>query len=131
MSGCIEGPAHAWGVCTRTGHAKGGGALSAVAATQSPIIFIGTGEHMDDLEPFRTQPFVSKLLGMGMFAGKPAWLLVCCCSPRGVLAAAGDISGLMDLASEMNMEDHAEMFQRVCDQCGGACHRTCANALFG
>lgn len=27
------------------GHAKGGGALSAVSATQSPIIFIGTGER--------------------------------------------------------------------------------------
>jgi hypothetical protein len=26
------------------GHAKGGGALSAVAATKSPVIFIGTGE---------------------------------------------------------------------------------------
>ena len=26
------------------GHAKGGGALSAVAATQSPIVFIGTGQ---------------------------------------------------------------------------------------
>ena len=32
------------------GHAKGGGALSAVAATKSPVIFIGTGmgrEHWD------------------------------------------------------------------------------------
>ena len=27
------------------GHSKGGGALSAVAATKSPIIFIGDGEH--------------------------------------------------------------------------------------
>ncbi|OBS83170.1 hypothetical protein A6R68_22852 [Neotoma lepida] len=45
------------------GHAKGGGALSAVAATKSPIIFIGTGEHIDDFEPFKTQPFISKLLG--------------------------------------------------------------------
>jgi signal recognition particle subunit SRP54 len=27
------------------GHAKGGGALSAVAATRSPITFIGTGEQ--------------------------------------------------------------------------------------
>ena len=26
------------------GHAKGGGALSAVAATKSPVIFFGTGE---------------------------------------------------------------------------------------
>lgn len=51
------------------GHAKGGGALSAVAATQSPIIFIGTGEHIDDLEPFKTKPFVSKLLGMGDIEG--------------------------------------------------------------
>lgn len=25
------------------GHAKGGGALSAVSATESPVIFIGTG----------------------------------------------------------------------------------------
>lgn len=44
---------------------KGGGALSAVAATKSPVIFIGTGEHMDDLEPFQVRSFVSKLLGMG------------------------------------------------------------------
>lgn len=34
-----------------------------VAATKSPIIFIGTGEHIDDFEPFKVQPFVSKLLG--------------------------------------------------------------------
>lgn len=34
-----------------------------VAATRSPIIFIGTGEHIDDFEPFKTQPFISKLLG--------------------------------------------------------------------
>jgi hypothetical protein len=27
------------------GHAKGGGALSAVSATKSPVIFIGTGAH--------------------------------------------------------------------------------------
>lgn len=44
---------------------KGGGALSAVAATKSPVVFIGTGEHMDDLEPFSVRSFVSKLLGMG------------------------------------------------------------------
>ena len=31
------------------GHAKGGGALSAVSATHSPIIFIGTGEQLCEL----------------------------------------------------------------------------------
>ncbi len=44
------------------GHAKGGGALSAVAATKAPIIFIGTGEHIDAFEQFRTKPFIRKLL---------------------------------------------------------------------
>ena len=29
------------------GHAKGGGALSAVSATHSPIIFLGTGERAE------------------------------------------------------------------------------------
>lgn len=47
------------------GHAKGGGALSAVAATGSPIIFLGSGEHFDDLDVFNAQSFVSRLLGMG------------------------------------------------------------------
>ncbi len=47
------------------GHAKGGGALSAIAATQSPIIFIGTGEHFDDLEPFGPKSFIQRLLGLG------------------------------------------------------------------
>lgn len=47
------------------GHAKGGGALSAVAATESPIIFIGSGEHFTDLEEFSAQSFISRLLGLG------------------------------------------------------------------
>jgi signal recognition particle subunit SRP54 len=51
------------------GHAKGGGALSAVAATNSPIVMTGTGEHFDDLEVFNAQSFVSRLLGMGDMAG--------------------------------------------------------------
>ncbi|KAI8458123.1 signal recognition particle protein [Phakopsora pachyrhizi] len=47
------------------GHAKGGGAISAVAASQTPIMFIGTGEHINDLEKFSPEPFIKKLLGMG------------------------------------------------------------------
>lgn len=57
-------------VLTKTdGAAAGGGAISAVAATHTPIVFLGTGEHMLDLERFSPQPFVSKLLGMGDMAG--------------------------------------------------------------
>jgi len=51
------------------GHAKGGGALSAVAATKSPIIFLGTGEGMQDLQEFEVESFVSRLLGMGDMKG--------------------------------------------------------------
>jgi signal recognition particle GTPase len=32
-----------------------------VAATKSPVIFIGTGEHMDEFEVFDVKPFVSRL----------------------------------------------------------------------
>lgn len=57
-------------IITKTdGHAAGGGAISAVAATHTPIVFIGTGEHMLDLEKFEPQRFVSKLLGYGDMAG--------------------------------------------------------------
>jgi len=47
------------------GSAKGGGALSAVAEIKAPIKFIGTGEGIEDLEPFDPKKFVSRLLGMG------------------------------------------------------------------
>ncbi|KAG9193411.1 signal recognition particle protein [Alternaria panax] len=57
-------------VITKTdGAAAGGGAISAVAATHTPIVFLGNGEHMLDLERFAPQAFVSKLLGMGDVQG--------------------------------------------------------------
>ena len=57
-------------IMTKTdGHSKGGGAIAAVAATKSPIIFVGTGEHLEDIEAFDTQPFVSRLLGLGDWQG--------------------------------------------------------------
>lgn len=59
-----------------------------VAATKSPIIFIGTGEHIDDLEPFKTKPFISKLLGMG------------------------DIEGLIDKVNELKLDDN-ELIEKI------------------
>ncbi len=47
------------------GSAKGGGALSAVAETKAPIVFVGTGEKIEDLERFDPPRFLSRLLGMG------------------------------------------------------------------
>lgn len=72
------------------GHARGGGALSAVAATESPIVFIGTGEHMDDFEQFEAKRFVQKLLGMG------------------------DLKGLLELGKNIDLEKQApQMMERL------------------
>lgn len=51
------------------GSARGGGALSSVAATGAPIKFIGTGEGPEDIEPFDPPRFVGSLLGMGDIEG--------------------------------------------------------------
>jgi len=71
------------------GHAKGGGALSAVAATKSPVLFIGTGEHIECLEEFKTKGFVQKLLGMG------------------------DVAGLIDKVSELGLDDNEELLKKM------------------
>ena len=47
------------------GTARGGGALSAVAATGATIKFIGTGEKIEELEPFNPSRFVARILGLG------------------------------------------------------------------
>ncbi|KAJ0987023.1 hypothetical protein J5N97_005379 [Dioscorea zingiberensis] len=43
--------------------------MISVVATKSSVIFIGTGEHMDEFEVFDVKPFVSRLLGMGDWSG--------------------------------------------------------------
>ena len=65
------------------GTARGGGALSAVATTGAPIVFVGEGERIGDLEKFESDRFISRLLGMG------------------------DIKGLIDLAPEDLDEEEA------------------------
>lgn len=71
------------------GHAKGGGAISSVAATKSPIIFIGTGEHIHDLDKFSARSFVSKMLGMG------------------------DVGGLIETVKDLNLDDNKELLKKL------------------
>lgn len=47
------------------GDARGGALLSVKHVTQVPIKFIGTGEHLDALEPFRPEGMASRILEMG------------------------------------------------------------------
>ena len=47
------------------GDARGGAALSVVSVVGVPVVFAATGERMNDLEPFRPERLVSRLLGMG------------------------------------------------------------------
>lgn len=44
---------------------RGGAALSVLAATGKPIKFVGTGEKLDNLEPFHPERMASRILGMG------------------------------------------------------------------
>jgi signal recognition particle subunit SRP54 len=47
------------------GDARGGAALSVVATIGRPILFIGTGERLEALEPFHPGRIASRILGMG------------------------------------------------------------------
>ncbi len=47
------------------GDARGGAALSMKAVTGRPIKFIGTGEKLDNIEPFYADRIASRILGMG------------------------------------------------------------------
>jgi signal recognition particle subunit SRP54 len=47
------------------GDARGGAALSVVAVVGVPIAFVGSGERLEDIEPFHADRLVSRLLGMG------------------------------------------------------------------
>lgn len=47
------------------GDARGGAALSVKAVTGKPILFVGMGEKLDDLEPFSPDRMASRILGMG------------------------------------------------------------------
>ena len=72
------------------GTARGGGALSAVATTGAPLIFVGEGEQVKDLEKFESDRFISRLLGMG------------------------DIKGLIDLApGDMDEAEAMRLTQRL------------------
>ena len=47
------------------GDARGGAALSIYAATGAPIKYLGTGEGLDAIEPFRPERIAGRMLAMG------------------------------------------------------------------
>lgn len=47
------------------GDTRGGAALSALAVTGKPVKFAGTGEKLEDIEPFHPDRMASRILGMG------------------------------------------------------------------
>ncbi len=47
------------------GDTRGGAALSIRAVTGKPIKFVGSGEKMEDIEPFHPERMASRILGMG------------------------------------------------------------------
>jgi len=51
------------------GDARGGAALSVKHVTGVPIKFIGTGEHLDELDEFHPERMAGRILGMGDIVG--------------------------------------------------------------
>ena len=47
------------------GDARGGAALSIRHATGRPIVYVGTGEKIDGIEPFHPQRMADRILGLG------------------------------------------------------------------
>ncbi|MFC1755497.1 signal recognition particle receptor subunit alpha [Thermoproteota archaeon] len=71
------------------GASKGGGALAAAAATGSKIMYIGTGERVDDLEVFSPTRFVGRILDMG------------------------DLKALLDRVKDLEIEADATKLKRI------------------
>jgi signal recognition particle subunit SRP54 len=72
------------------GDARGGAALSVVSVVGVPIAFVGSGERLQDLEPFHADRVVSRVLGMG------------------------DVLSLIEKAEEaVSQEDAAKLEQKV------------------
>ena len=85
---------------------KGGGALAASAATGAKIMYIGTGERIDDLEKFSPTRFVGRLLGMGDVKA------VLDMAKR--LESEGDEVRMKRLASgKMNMDDFFYQLEQI------------------
>lgn len=89
------------------GNAKGGGALSAVAATGSPITFVGSGEHFDDFQAFEASAFVGKLLGRGDMRGLLEEM-----KDKGIMEESEEIMGRMS-KGKFTFRDMHEQFASI------------------
>jgi signal recognition particle subunit SRP54 len=88
------------------GTARGGGALSSVAATGAPIKFIGTGEKIEDLESFAPGRFIGRLLGMGDIDG-----LVAKVKEAEIEPSEKDVRAIM--SGRFTLQDMYDQFQAM------------------
>ncbi len=86
---------------------RGGAALSIKTIAGAPITFIGTGERLDDLEPFHPERIASRILGMGDVV-----TLVEKAQETIDEAEALELQKKMQSAT-FTLEDYLEQFQRV------------------
>ncbi len=73
-------------IITKTdGSGKGGGAIAACNETNAPVLFIGTGEKIDDMQEFEAERYLSRIMGHG------------------------DLKGLLEKAKEISEEQETEL----------------------
>ena len=87
--------------------ARGGAALSLKTITGKPIKFIGTGEKLNDLEPFFPERIANRILGMGD--------VVSLVEKAQKTIDAEEAKKLEDkmVKATFTLEDYLEQFQRV------------------
>jgi signal recognition particle subunit SRP54 len=88
------------------GTARGGGALSGVAATGAHIKFIGTGEKIEDIELFAPSRFVGRLLGMGDIDG-----LVAKVKEAEIQPSEKDVRAMM--SGKFSLQDMYDQFEAM------------------
>ena len=86
---------------------RGGAALSVRATTGKPIKFAGTGEKLQDLEPFYPDRMASRILGMGD--------VLTLIEKATEAAAAGDVKTDISKKSptDMNLEDFLDQLHQM------------------
>lgn len=115
------------------GTARGGGALSGVAATGVPIKFIGTGEKIEDLEAFVPGRFIGRLLGMGDIEGlvakvKEAEMPV---NEKDVMAMLSGKFSLQDMYNQLEAMQNMGPLQKVLSMIPGLSYQLPAEEMEG
>jgi signal recognition particle subunit SRP54 len=90
------------------GDARGGAALSVRHVTGSPVMFVSTGEKLDEFDVFHPERMASRILGMGDVLS-----LIESAEKHFDQASAEKMAGKLQSGKDFDLEDFLEQMQQV------------------